>query len=136
MREDLDVLFGSVEPFALQTIARFRRLVPFGAALENSGETRFVGSAPEGAASLALVARGTLVDGLRKDRDSLKAVVLVEDVAVDALGSDAIRFSLEHRDGPAIAVFAPYSVGPWPWRKVSFGEGVTDEGERLVWTEA
>jgi hypothetical protein len=76
-----------------------------------------------------------ILEGLRKDRDSLRAVVLVEDVAVEALGSDAIRFTLEHRDGPAIAVFAPYSVGPWPMRRVSFGEGFTEDGERLVWPD-
>lgn len=135
VQDDLDRLFGIVEPFALKTIARFRRLVPFGAALENSGESRLVGSVPEKLSSLTLAIRGMLVEDLRKDRDSLKAVVLVEDVAVEALGSDAIRFTLEHRDGPAIAVFAPYSVGPWPLRRVTFGEGVTDEGERLVWAE-
>jgi hypothetical protein len=135
VQDDLDRLFGIVEPFALRTIARFRRLVPFGAALENSGESRLVGSIPERRSPLALAIRGILVDGLRKDRDSLKAVILVEDVAVDTLGSDAIRFTLEHRDGPAIAVFAPYSVGRWPWRRVTFGEGVTDEGERLVWAK-
>lgn len=131
----MDRLFGLVEPFALKTITRFRRLVPFGAALENSGETRLVGSLPEGVAPLALAARSLLVDGLRKDRDSLKAVIVVEDVAVEALGSDAIRFTLEHRDGPAIAVFAPYTVGPWPMRRVDFGEGATDDGDRLVWTD-
>jgi len=133
VQDDMDRLFAVVEPFALRTISRFRRLIPFGAVLENSGETRTVGSVPKKLTPFTLAIRGMLVEGLRQDRDSLKAVVLVEDVAVEALNSDAIRFTLEHRDGPAIAVFAPYSVGPWPRRKVTFEPGTTDEGERLVW---
>ena len=47
-----------------------------------------------------------LVDGLRSERDVLRAVAVTSDVRVS--DSDAIRVELEHRDGIAIAVMLRY----------------------------
>jgi hypothetical protein len=106
-QHDLDRLVNAAIPFAAQMLDERGEFFPYGVSLDSAGEERMVAADPENGerpASAAVLT--TLVEGLRRQRDSLRAVALVADVRLP--DSDAVRVELEHRDGQAIAVFLPY----------------------------
>jgi hypothetical protein len=72
-----------------------------------------------------------LVEGLRAQRDALRAAATVSDVRLS--GSEAVSVEVEHEEGLAIAVLLPY-------RKkrlrggIEYGETTAAPGGRKVWT--
>jgi hypothetical protein len=80
--------------------------------------------------SPADVTRGLLA-GIDGQRDQLAAYGLAEAVSVEDVAPTAIHVSLEHRDGPAIIVIAPYSLRRR--RKVALGDFLAQEGQHRIW---
>ena len=71
-----------------------------------------------------------LVEGLRSERNALRAVALTSDVRV--VDSDAIRVELEHRDGIAISLLLRYrSVNGNG--AIEYGEVTAGPGEAQIW---
>ncbi|MFZ6002469.1 MAG: hypothetical protein ACOYXM_00915 [Actinomycetota bacterium] len=106
-QDDLDGLVGAALPFAEEMLDQRGEFFPYALALDEAGEARVVAGDPGGGeqpASLDVLA--TLIEGLRLEKDSLRAVALVSDVRLPE--SDAVRVELEHREGHALAVFLPY----------------------------
>jgi hypothetical protein len=116
VQDDLDGLVNAALPLATQRLDEHGEFFPFGVALNDAGEARVVagdpgqGERPPSAAVLA-----TIVEGLRGERDAMRAVALVADVRL--ADGDAVRVELEHREGQAIAVLLPY-------KKKRFGRGI------------
>lgn len=120
-------------PFATQQLDKRGAFLPFGVAIDSAGQVRMLagdpgqGESPEGTAVLAI-----MVEGLRRERDDLRAVALVADVRHTE--NDAVRVQLEHREGQAIAVLLPY-------KKKRFGRGIdyadvtAVPGEAQIWNE-
>jgi hypothetical protein len=80
-------------------------------------------------ASLDVLA--VLWDGLRSQRDQLRAIAVVSDVRLS--DSDAIRVELEHKEGPAMAVLFPYSRSRIRQR-VDFGGLSAAPADPQVWS--
>lgn len=114
--DDLDGLAKSALPFAKQQLDRHGEFFPYGLALNAAGETRMVAADPDlGDRPPSLEVLGTIVDGMRMERDQLRAVALVADVRIS--DGDAVRVELEHREGQATVVLLPY-------KKKRFGRGI------------
>ena len=105
---------------------------PYGVALDACGEARMVAGEPgQGEQPASLDVLLTLVEGLRAERKSLRAVALISDVRLAE--SDAVRVELEHRDGHAIAVLLPYKKKRLR-RGVDFGDLIATPGSQQVWS--
>jgi hypothetical protein len=131
-QDDLDGLVNAALPFATGQLDKHGEFFPYGVALNDAGEARTLAGDPdEGEHRASSAVRATIVEGLRRDRDDLRAVALVADVRL--ADGDAVRVELEHRDGHAIVVLLPY-------KKKRFGRGVeygtlkTGSGAAQVWS--
>lgn len=132
-QDDLDGLLDAALPFAQQQLERYGEFLPYGVAVGVDGTQRMIAGDPDGGehpASLDVLA--VMVDGLRSQRDELRAVVLVSDVRLAE--SDAIRVELEHREGAALAVFLPYSLSRIR-KRVDYGGLAASAGTQHVWSE-
>lgn len=128
---DLDGLLNITLPFAQQMLAKRGEFYPFGATVTAGGETHLLaGDAgqehPASADVLSL-----LVNRLRQERGSLRAVALCSDVRLP--DSDAVRVELEHEDGHAMAVLMPYHKKRFG-RGVEYGEMRGGTADKQVWT--
>lgn len=130
-QDDLDGLMGRAFPFAQQMLAAHGEFFPYAVGLGQTGEVRMFAADPGGGEHPPStdVLRG-LVDGLRSERNVLRAVALTSDVRV--ADSDAIRVELEHRDGIAISLLLRYrnlngSGG------IEYGEMTAGPGEAQIW---
>jgi hypothetical protein len=115
-QDDLDGLVNAALPFATEQLDRHGEFYPYGVSLGFEGDQRMVAGDPgHGERPTSAAVLSTLVEGLRRDRESLRAVALVADVRWS--DGDAIRVELEHRESQAIAVLLPY-------KKKRFGRGI------------
>ena len=95
-------------PFAQEMLDKHGEFFPYGAAVAASGDSKLVAGNPgEGEQPTSSGVLAQLVNGLRSQRDSLRATAVVS--AVRTPDSDAVRVELEHREGLAMAVLLPYS---------------------------
>src|ERR1700733_16130737 len=131
---DLDGLLNTLIPLAQQQLDKHGAFLPFGADVDRNGMVRL--TAAQGARGQpAEVVLGILHEGARSQRASIRAAAFVADVALPGKPGDAIRVSLEHAEGVAIAVLLPYS-------KRRLGRGIDyaslrgAPGEPHVWTES
>jgi hypothetical protein len=130
-QDDLDRMLNVALPFAQEMISKRGEFVPYGAALSADGQARMVGSDPdEGQPADSSVLLDLLVNGLRQQRNDLRAVAIVADVRVQGDG-DAIRAQLEHRDGHSMTVLLPYSVGEQG--QVEYGALSAEPTQPTVW---
>lgn len=130
---DLDALLNAALPFAEEMLGKHGEFFPYAVAIDGDGEAKMVGANPglgERPASTEVLAM--LVDGLRQQRDGLRAVGLVSDVRLER--SDAVRVETEHVEGIAITVFWPYTKKRLR-RGVEFGDLAAVPGEPQVWVE-
>ena len=130
-QDDLDGLVNAALPFATQRLEEHGEFFPYGLALSDAGETRMVAGEPgpgEHPASTAVLL--TIVAGLRRERDRLRAVALVADVR--AGDGDAIRVELEHREGQAIVVLLRYKKKRFG-RGADYGELTAGVGAQRIW---
>ena len=94
-------------PFAQQMLTTHGEFFRYTVGLGQSGDVRmFAADSGGDEHPLSTEVLQELVDGLRSERDALRAVAVTSDVRVS--DSDAIRVELEHRDGLAIAVLLRY----------------------------
>ena len=131
-QDDLDALVNAALPFATQQLEKHGEFYPYGVSLSTAGDEGMVAGDPgagERPASTAVLA--TLVEGLRRERDGLRAAALVADVRWS--DGDAIRVELEHREGPAIAVLLPYEQKRFG-RGVEFGNLTAGESSPQIWS--
>jgi len=106
-QDELDDLMNRAFPFAQQMLANHGEFFPYAVGLGQSGELRmFAADAGSDEHPPSTEVLQELVDGLRSERDALRAVAVASDVRVS--DSDAIRVELEHRDGIAIEVMLRY----------------------------
>ena len=128
---DLDELLVTALGVAEQLLERNGGFLPFGAAIERTGDTRLLQGDPgqgEHPKTDAVIA--TLLDGIRSTSHTMRCVALVMDVLMD--GSDAVRVELEHRGGVVLRVLMPYRL-----RRVSGGvergDLIVEPGQPMVW---
>lgn len=130
-QDDLDGLLNFVLPVAEELLGKHAEFYPFGAAVSNDGEASLAGADPglgEHPASDAVLA--ALYQGARMSSTSVRAAAFVVDVIVE--GSDAVRVELEHREGIALVVLAPYKRRRFK-RAVTFGQMSVSSGDPRVW---
>jgi hypothetical protein len=131
-QDDLDGLLIAALPFAQQMLERHGEFFPYGMALGASGDTRMVaaqhgqGKRPPSTEVIAL-----LVEGLRRERDTMRAVAFVADVR--SIESDAVRVVMEHQEGPAMAVLLPYKKKRLR-KGVEFGSLIAVAATPVIWT--
>jgi hypothetical protein len=107
-QDDLDGLLNAALPFAQQMLDQHGEFFPYGIALSAPGDARMIAGDPEqGEHPSSGQVLATLVQGLRLEREGLRAVALVSDVRT--ADSDAVRVELEHSEGSAMAVLLPYN---------------------------
>ena len=119
-------------PFATEQLDKHGEFFPYGVALNEAGDPRMVAGDPgqgERPASTAVLA--AIVEGLRRDRDGLRAVALVANVRL--FEGDAVRVELEHIDGHAIAVLLPYKRKRFG-RGVEYGRLTAGSGVPQIWS--
>jgi hypothetical protein len=105
-QDDLDGLLNVTLPFAQQMLAKYGEFHPFGAFVTAGGETQLLaGDLGQGQPATADLL-SFLVERLRQERATLRAIALCADVRLP--DSDAVRIELEHEDGHAMAVLMPY----------------------------
>lgn len=105
---------------------------PYAAALTISDETRLIAGDPgEGEQPTSVAVLQILVEGLRAERDTLRAAAVVSDVRLS--DSDAVRVELEHEEGHAIVVLQPYQRKRLR-RGIEYGQITAGPGDRQVWS--
>jgi hypothetical protein len=131
-QDDLDGLLNAALPFAQQMLERHGEFFPYGVALGASGDTRIVAGEPgQGERPLSTEVIALLIEGLRSERDTLRAVALVADIR--STESDAVRIDMEHQEGPTMAVLLPYKKKRLR-KGVEFGSLTAVTATPTVWT--
>jgi hypothetical protein len=130
-QDDLDGLLDASLPFAQEMLDKHGEFFPYACALSSSGETKLVAGDPgEGEQPNSGDVLQVLVEGLRAERDTLRAAALVSDVRL--ADSDAIRVEVEHMEGQALTVLLPY-LKKRLRRGIEFGGITAGEGARQIW---
>jgi hypothetical protein len=131
-QDDLDGLLNMALPFATQQLDKQGEFFPYGAALNDAGEARMVAGDPnEGDRPASTAVLEAMVEGLRRERDGLRAVALVADVRMS--DGDAVRVELEHREGQAIAVLLPYKRKRFG-RGIEYGSLTAGAASQQIWS--
>jgi len=131
VQDDLDGLLEACLPFAQEMLDKHGEFIPYASAITSSGETKLVAGDPgEGEQPSSAAVLQVLVEGLRAERDTMRAAAVVSDVRLS--DSDAARVEVEHQEGQAIVVFLPYRKKRLR-RGVEYGEITAGQGDRQVW---
>ena len=132
-QDDLQNLIDFVLPFAQQQLDRHRGFFPFGATVDTEGEVSMIAELPnprERPDSKALLQ--SLYSSIQDEARGLRAAAIVSDVTTD--DGDAIRAEVEHREGTALVVLAPYSTQRLRKAK-AYGELELLPGEPRLWAD-
>lgn len=109
---DLDGLTEAAVDLALENIAARGEFLPFALAVSVDGEHAMI--APNYPASAELTVVEQLAAHWRAVtavKDSLRAAVVALNVTLPERRLDGIELSVEHREGAAIGLIFPYTVG-------------------------
>ena len=130
-QDDLDGLLDASLPVAQEMLDQHEEFFPYALAVTGSGETiQIAGDPGEGEQSSSVAVLQILFEGLRAERDTLRAAAVVSDVRLS--DSDGVRVELEHAEGQAIVVLLPYRRKRLR-RGVEYGEISAGQGERQIW---
>lgn len=129
---DFEALRDSALPFALQTIAKRGELLPFGFTVSSEGTLDMIGALPEGDSPLSDDVLAMLQDGVRANRDGLRAAIYVSDVRTSQ--GDAVRLQLEHSEGAAVTFAYPYTRSRFR-KTLTQGKPFMVEGELFAWAD-
>ncbi len=130
-QDDLDGLLNAALPFAQEMLEKHGDFLPYGVSLSLEGEGSMVTGYEGDERPISSEVLSLLIDGLRQQRDRLRAAALVSDVR--AGGSDAIRVELEHSEGPTMAVLLPYQKKRLR-RGVEYGSLQASASTGHIWT--
>jgi len=122
-QSDLDGLLNQAFPFAKQMLAKHGEFFPYAVGVSQLGEMRMF------AADSGTDVLQDLREGLRSERNALRAVALTSDVR--AAGCDAIRVELEHSEGIAISVLLRYRHRNGSG--IEYGALSADPGRAQIW---
>ncbi|MGV0625352.1 hypothetical protein [Mycolicibacter minnesotensis] len=109
---DLDGLTDAAVDFALENIGANGAFVPFALAVSVDGEHQVI--APNYPASADLTVVEQLAAHWRAViavRNGLRAIAVALNVTLPDRRCDGIEISVEHRDGAAIGLIFPYTIG-------------------------
>jgi hypothetical protein len=107
-QDDLDELLNAVLPVAVGMLDRHGELQPFAATVAADAQTtQPATNLAMAEAENSLEALSLLHDGVAANKDSLRAAAYVANAQV--AGSDTIQIELEHSEGIALVVLAPYT---------------------------
>jgi hypothetical protein len=120
---------GDLDPLLEESVAVARRFLenrgeffPFGMVLADKGEVAYVDGWTGDEQPQSKEVIDLLVSGFRRGAGQGKylATALTADVRLSGRDGDAIRVTLEHRDGTAIHCFLPYrkSANGWEYGEV------------------
>lgn len=130
---DIDRLLNDALPFALQMLDRRGEFYPYAVKLAIGGDIAMVAGDPgQGEHSRSTDVLPMLYEGLKSERETLRAAATVSDVRIDSPSSDAIRVEIEHREGLALGVFLPYAKKRLG-RGLTYGDLQAAPGERRIW---
>ncbi len=129
-QSDLDGLMDQAFPFAKQMLARHGEFFPYAVGVSQLGEVRMFAAEPgTGEQPASTDVLQDLREGLRSERNALRAVALTSDVRV--ADSDAIRVELEHSEGIAISVLLRYHHRNGSG--IEYGALSADPGRAQIW---
>lgn len=131
-KADCQALMNSVLPFAEQMLSRHGEFLPFGGAMQVSGEFVSVAGPDENehplSGDLIRLIKDGFIDAAGKGQ--VKATALVYDVRtiLPSTGdpSDAIAVSMNHRDAYSVIVLVPYKISDGT---IEFGSAFAQKGE-------
>jgi hypothetical protein len=107
---------------------------PYAVATTDWGETKLiVGDPREGEQPTSIDVLQVLAQGLREERDTLRAAAVVSDVRL--ADSDAVRVECDHQEGQAFAVFLPYEKKRLR-RGIEYGDLMAGSGDHQIWPSA
>jgi len=131
-QDDLDGLMNESFPFAQRMLAAHGEFYPYAVGVSQSGEVRMFAADPgSGEHPESTDVLQELVDGLRSERDVLRAVAVASEVRV--ADCDAIHLELEHREGIAISVLLRYRHVNGNGG-VEYGALTAGPGEAQIWS--
>ncbi len=125
-QDALDTLLSTAIDLAVQNLQKADSFIPF-AVTVNAGQEH---SLLSGAGEEAKQTIATLERELTSQKDHLAAYALAYDTRVAALGSDVIEVRLQHREGAAMTVHAPYTKRG---NAVEVGELIGQTVSRTIW---
>ncbi|OHU22408.1 hypothetical protein BKG76_18310 [Mycobacteroides franklinii] len=125
-QEALDTLLSTAIDLAVQNLQNVDSFIPFAVTVNAQQEYSLLSGAGEDAKETI----ATLERELASQKDHLVAYALAYDTRVAALGSDAIEIHLQHREGAAMTVQAPYTK---TGNIVEIGELVAQSATRAIW---
>ena len=132
----MDGMLNTALSFAQHMLGERGEFYPYGVKLTEDGATTMVAGDPatgeDQPSSTEVLA--TIYAGLRSERGSIRAAVVVSDVRIDSPASDAIQVEIEHRDGIALAVVLPYSR-EHSGSGITYGDLRAALGEHRVWSK-
>lgn len=120
-QDDLDGLLEPALGFAQEQLAKHGKFHPYAVAVDTAGRREMVaadlGREPSSPADVITA----LIEALSARRDDFRAVAIIADTTAPAPNDGAIRVTLEHREGTALAVHLPY-VRRGVRRTIAYGE--------------
>src|SRR5664279_3867426 len=98
-QDDLEELLNATLPAAKKYLETYGEFFPIGASVDQDGTiAQATGDPGLGEHPPSQDVIDVLIAGFRSQRDLLRATVIVADVLYN--GGDAVRFELEHSEGP------------------------------------
>ncbi|SID90887.1 hypothetical protein [Mycobacteroides abscessus] len=125
-QDALDTLLSTSIDLAMQNLQKSDSFIPFAVTVNAGQEHSLVSGAGEDANQTI----ATLERELTAQKDELAAYAIAYDTHVAALGSDAIEVHLQHREGAAMTVQAPYSKRG---STVEIGDLIAQSATRTIW---
>jgi len=133
-QDEMDELLSHSLEAAIEFLEKNKQFYPFAFALSADGDISLqaIDTGQEFNNSSSLIVE--LKTALQSIREDLRAVALVADVTVNQTASSAIQVQIEHREGIAITVTAPYSFRGLFKKAVELDELSAASTERFIWT--
>jgi hypothetical protein len=130
----MDRLFEAAMSLAKGLLGKYGQFIPVSIQLDADGRQRVVTADPGPEADVRGI-HDRIYQGMRSHAETIRCVAVATDVRIGGSDpTDAIRIHLEHRDGPSIAVYAPYTMRRrLRGRDVQLGELQAGPDERRIW---